>query len=125
MKRLATITAAVGLLGGVLALWGNYGWKTLKAYNEEHVGERTVDSILTAIDAVKGQVATVQAQQTMFEVAWNCDELYEELPDLRAKVDSLAPSGDERGSREWYREKQRLRDLEDWYDDNQCSGHVK
>ncbi len=89
MKRVGYLIIILGAITASIVFWGTYGWITRAAYAideqakvEIHKGHATQ----TAIKDLTTLIETVITNQKINRDEWVCDELDEEIPDLRKDV---------------------------------------
>ena len=69
-------------LGGAtscLVFWGTYGWVTKDVYAQDHENAPTPAQMAT----IQKSLDTIITAQKMNQDQWECDEMDEEIPELR------------------------------------------
>lgn len=73
-----TVLTAISL---AVALWPTIGWQTPESH--DHDIEASNQSVLSAIESLSSQVVGVSTQVAINHENWKCDEIVEELKELR------------------------------------------
>jgi len=83
------VASAFGAIGTIIVTWETYGWITRSAYaDDQHTNkelheampsQKTMADILTALGDINTSII-------MNRDEWRCDEIYEEVPDIREKL---------------------------------------
>lgn len=75
IKWSAGVGSIVGAVTAILVFWGDWGWIVRKEYHEEHIGHPT-----------QAQITALQDTISENHRHWICDELDEEIPELRVAI---------------------------------------
>ena len=117
--RYAKWTAAVVVaLTATLAFVYDWGWVPRKTYIQDHVEEATAETLLRAVEQVQSQQMAAQVTLSEFRITWDCDEMFEEIPDL------MDEAKEAEGTPEESEKRFKLKNKQDRYEELNCKNYI-